>query len=299
MAKAKKEFLQGAIATAAVHKKSREEIIKESIVILPELQGLIPPLTTEEFGQLTLNIRTEGCREPLMLWQQDDDSHVLIDGHNRYRICTEHHIDFNVTTRHFDSIDEVKDWMIANQLGKRNMTEEQKAYFRGLQYQREKKQGERTDLTSGQDVLKLGTQERLAEQHKVSAKTIQRDAKYAEGLNKFAGNDSDLKWKILNRVISVPKSILESFADSEETELLPYRKQLQEKGYITLPMKQTDSVAKYSTPEEIKATGAIERFEKEVLALFAELKANPNKATVYKLQNLVGGMEKELWKRKK
>ena len=57
--------------------------------IAPEFESLIPPLQAEERAQLEANILAEGCRDPLVLW---DD--VLLDGHNRYAICRKHGIPF-------------------------------------------------------------------------------------------------------------------------------------------------------------------------------------------------------------
>ena len=79
-----------------------------------------------------------------------------------------------------------KAWRIDNQLGRRNLTEAQMSYLRGERYKLEKAQGQRMDLTSGQNVQKLETAEKLSAQYKVSPKTIRRDAEYAEDVNKIA-----------------------------------------------------------------------------------------------------------------
>ena len=46
-----------------------------------EFKNLIPLLTNEEFNQLEENILKEGCREPIVLWND-----TIVDGHNRYEI---------------------------------------------------------------------------------------------------------------------------------------------------------------------------------------------------------------------
>jgi hypothetical protein len=46
-----------------------------------------------------------------------------VDGHNRYEICTQHGVPFKVEDRDFESMDEVKVWMIDNQKGRRNLTD--------------------------------------------------------------------------------------------------------------------------------------------------------------------------------
>ena len=84
-----------------------------------EFKSLIPPLSTEEYNQLEENIKLEGCRDPLVIW----DEVYIIDGHNRYDICTKNNIEFNVVyKKDLESREAVKLWMIHNQYGRRNLT---------------------------------------------------------------------------------------------------------------------------------------------------------------------------------
>ena len=98
--------------------------------ILKELEVLIPPLTSEEFKQLERNILEEGIRDPLVTWNG-----ILVDGHNRYRIAQEYDIDFTTVEKEFADMNAVKEWMVNNQLGRRNLPE----FVRGelLSYVRE------------------------------------------------------------------------------------------------------------------------------------------------------------------
>jgi DNA-binding transcriptional MocR family regulator len=72
--------------------------------------------------------------------------------------------------------------VIANQLGRRNLTPKQKSYLRGLQYNREKSGhgGDRYSDGSSPDNQDLKTAERLAEEHGVSRDTIEQDGKLAD-----------------------------------------------------------------------------------------------------------------------
>jgi len=83
-----------------------------------ELRKLIPPLTKEEFFILEKSIKNEGCRDPIVIWND-----VIVDGHNRFEICTKHNIPYKTIQKNFDSIEEVKIWMIDNQSGRRNLTD--------------------------------------------------------------------------------------------------------------------------------------------------------------------------------
>ena len=84
--------------------------------ILQELESLIPPLSNEEFKQLERNILEEGIREPLITWNG-----ILIDGHNRYRIAQEHEMNYETLEKEFENLNDVKIWMVNNQLGRRNL----------------------------------------------------------------------------------------------------------------------------------------------------------------------------------
>lgn len=81
-----------------------------------EFQSLIPPLTFEEKKMLEESILKEGCRDAIVLWGD-----TIIDGHNRYEICTKHGITFETVSREFESRNEVIEWIIKNQFGRRNL----------------------------------------------------------------------------------------------------------------------------------------------------------------------------------
>ena len=86
-----------------------------------EFANLIPPLTDEEYSGLEASIISEGCRDALVCWND-----ILVDGHNRYKICAEHNISFNVIQRDFANRNEVLLWIMQNQLSRRNLTDFQR-----------------------------------------------------------------------------------------------------------------------------------------------------------------------------
>jgi hypothetical protein len=81
-----------------------------------ELQQLIPPLANDEIAQLEANIIQDGCRDPLVTWQD-----TIIDGHNRYAICQKHGLHFKTVTMEFIDRSHAKEWIIRNQFGRRNL----------------------------------------------------------------------------------------------------------------------------------------------------------------------------------
>ena len=102
-----------------------------NLKIDPEFQSQIPPLTDDEFKQLEENILKEGkLLSPLIVW-----NNTLVDGHNRYAILQKHpEIYFSTMPLPFESSEEVLAWICKNQLGRRNLTPEQKKFLIGKQY---------------------------------------------------------------------------------------------------------------------------------------------------------------------
>src|SRR5262249_36546840 len=149
-----------------------------------ELRSLIPPLSVEEYRQLEQNLLTDGVLQPLVVWQEEQ---ILLDGHNRLEICQRHDLPYTVQEISLADMDGAKSWMITNQLGRRNLTPEQMSFFRGEQYNLQKRQGKRTDLTSPQSEEKLHTTSQvLAAQHKVGRVTIERDGAFAAAVETIA-----------------------------------------------------------------------------------------------------------------
>src|SRR5262245_7763803 len=87
-----------------------------------EFAALIPPLQAMELAELEASLKAEGCREPLTVWKS-----VLIDGHNRHRICQREGIAFKTREMDLPSREDVKLWILSNQLGRRNLTDDQRA----------------------------------------------------------------------------------------------------------------------------------------------------------------------------
>ena len=92
------------------------------IIVNEELKAYIDPLTQDEHEALERSLLAEGCRDALVLWGD-----VLIDGHNRYGICSKHGIPFNtVQNTRFKSMDDVHLWMIEQHLGRRSVSDYQR-----------------------------------------------------------------------------------------------------------------------------------------------------------------------------
>jgi N6-adenosine-specific RNA methylase IME4 len=93
-----------------------------NITINPRFKKLIPQLSVEEKDRLEQNIISDGCRDPLVVW-----GNVLVDGHNRYEICTRRGVSFKTQPISFPSEEHAELWIRFNQLGRRNLTDDQRA----------------------------------------------------------------------------------------------------------------------------------------------------------------------------
>lgn len=152
---------------------------------------LIRPLRKQEYRQLESNILDDGCREAIITWNG-----IIVDGHNRYEICHKHQIPFRVQEMNFESREDVIAWICANQLGRRNISEETRHFLIGMQYETEKmiagrKKQEGQNPFSG---LPLETEyhpsrhvtaERIAKENNISFGSVQKYAIYARALNEI------------------------------------------------------------------------------------------------------------------
>lgn len=169
-----------------------------------EFKKLLAPLLSDEREELERNILARGCLDPLKAWQG-----VLIDGHNRYEICTKHALPYKVTELSFNDRDDVIDWIIDNQIGRRNLTQQQTSYYRGVKQERLKKRGfkgnQYTENASCQNVRKQ-TAQVVADQYGVSERTVHRDAAYARAIDAIAETaGEEVKQQILTSELNVTK----------------------------------------------------------------------------------------------
>lgn len=140
--------------------------------IKDEFKKLIPALTQEEFKQLEDNCLKEGIREAILTWNG-----FIIDGHNRYKIATKWNLDFETKSKHFKDEEEVKEWMILNQFGRRNLSNYQRSVL-ALQLEEvfkekaKEKQKEAGELKQKSAEAPIETRKELAKVANVSHDTI-------------------------------------------------------------------------------------------------------------------------------
>ena len=168
------------------------------IQLKEEFKNLIPPLTQEEFRQLEQNIIAEGIRENILTWQG-----IIIDGHNRYKIATKWGLEYETTSKHFKDEEAVKEWMILNQFGRRNLSNYQRSVL-ALQLEevftkkaKEKQKEGGGSVRQKSDKAVIDTKKELSKVASVSHDTITRVKKIEEKA------DEETKAKLRTGEISI------------------------------------------------------------------------------------------------
>ncbi len=173
-------------------------------------KNLIPPLSQDEYKQLEENLMSDGCREPICIWNG-----TIIDGHNRYEICIRHHIPFNTQQIQLESRNEAICWICANQIGRRNITEEARKYLIGKRYESEKYVGSlnvegRNQFSLDNEVrpkiwgeppsatTRSKTARKLGEEYHLSHATIEKYGTYTRAIDTLAEKDKALVPRILS-----------------------------------------------------------------------------------------------------
>jgi len=185
------------------------------IKIDSEFQARIPPMIDEERELLEESLKKDGCLDPLRVWDNDGEL-VLLDGHNRFDICQKLGIEFTTTTINVADRREALNWIIDNQLGRRNLTNSQRKQLRGLRYLNEKEPhgGDRgnqyTKEARDQNDPLAKTAKKIADQTGVSEMTIKRDAQFAQAIDLIQQDTPELAQKILKEEIKpTQKEVLE------------------------------------------------------------------------------------------
>lgn len=213
----------------------------------PEFENKIPPIGAEEFRQLEENILTaREIYEPLVVWNG-----TLVDGHNRWKVLQRHSdVTIKWRVRHMDFPDKwaAFEWMYKNQLGRRNLTDEQRTYMIGKMYEARKKSvGEHkgnqyAKMEAGQNdqiptrrETKDGTAGQIGKEVGMGEKNVRRAEKFSKGIDALREVSPEAADKVLNGKTSATKSdvselgkaesdIIEAFAQAVNEGKRPERK---------------------------------------------------------------------------
>ena len=246
---------------------------------------LIPPLSAIELEQLEQNIIRDGCREPICVW-----NNTILDGHNRYEICSRLQIPFRIQRIDFENREEAIAWICANQLGRRNITEETRKYLIGKRYEMEKMLGAHNAAGTNQYTKKevrynlltephfnetaCRTRERLGEEYRISDGTVNKYGVYAHALDSLSQSVPELVPKILSGDVKLSHENtveLSRLSGQEVRQLgqlisdgtpqfhrnlhkvLPKKQRLEEKPPLPLPTVSVKNMPVYDPDAEISS----------------------------------------------
>ena len=195
-------------------------MVEIELKIDPEFQKKIPPLTDEEFEQLRENILSDGeVYEPIVVWEI-----TIIDGHNRWKILQEHpEIPYHIRKMDFINKWEAFEWMFKKQLGRRNLSNEQRTDLIGRMYEARKKThgGDRKsshqneDLICPQNTCAGKTAQKLADEIGVGRATVERAEKFAHGIDAIRDVSDEAATKILRGGSGVKRKTVMDFPEME------------------------------------------------------------------------------------
>ena len=209
-----------------------------NLKIAPEFQNQTPPLTDDEYRQLEENILKEGkLLSPLIVW-----NNTLVDGHNRYAILQKHpEIYFSTMPLRFANREEALAWICKNQLGRRNLTPEQKKFLIGKQYSVEHRKpggnGNNQYTATTQEAVQeelcqidtipptsaeASIRKQIAERNNVSESYVVRSEKFMRGVEIMEQMVPGMQEKILSGQFKVRDADMHRLARAD----FPNRKQI-------------------------------------------------------------------------
>jgi hypothetical protein len=201
----------------------------QQLEVKKEFKDLIPALTKEEFQQLEENCLKEGIREAILTW-----GGIIIDGHNRYEIANKWNLDFETKSKHFKDENEVKEWMILNQFGRRNLSNYQRSVlalelesvFSERAKEKQKEAGGAVRQISDKAVV--DTKKELAKVANVSHDTIAKVKKIQEKA------PEEIKAKLETGEVSINQAYQEIKKEEKQIEL-----EKKKEEYKTTSLKET------------------------------------------------------------
>ena len=220
----------------------------ELLRIDPEFESKIPPLTEEEYQLLEENILLDGVvLNPLIVWNG-----CIVDGHNRFRIIQAHpEIKYTVFEKDFPDRYAAIAWICCNQLGRRNLTPQQKKYLIGQRYEAEKL----ANCFRGNQYASAGqsawaqneprqkaerTRDRIARENNTNGSYVRRAGSYAKGVDAADEIEPGIKQELLSGSIKPTDTAVAAIAKADPdarpalVEQLRQPKQLPDKASATV-----------------------------------------------------------------
>lgn len=191
----------------------------------PEFRDKIPALTAAEFEQLKENILSDGeVYEPIVTWND-----TIVDGHNRWRIICENwetlKDKFSIKQMTFENKWEAFAWMFKKQLGRRNLSSEQRDYLMGKRNEAEKmavgtnRYSKKEEVQNGPLKAKGKTAQRIAEEYGVGYGTVIRAEKFAKGIDTLRESNPEAADAVLKGNSGATKAVISELPSKTASEI--------------------------------------------------------------------------------
>lgn len=158
----------------------------QELTIDREFEAAGRRLRPEEESFLEQSLTDDGCLDPIIVWANHD--YIILDGHNRYRICKQLGISFKIRAITLADRDACLDWIDRHQLGKRNLTDLERSEYEGRIYNRRKKKHGVRGPEKMDHSEPSSTAEVVAKELGTSPATIKRSGQFVEALDKIEKN---------------------------------------------------------------------------------------------------------------
>ena len=179
----------------------------EDLIIDKEFEELLPVLTPEEFNRLEKSVVKNGMLDPIKVWEEPcTGKYIIIDGHNRYKILKKNNLVcpnwniYTITETTLKTRDDVKRWMLEQQLGRRNLSEAEKyeivQKFKSV-FEQKAKKNQSLGGKGSANLPKVDTRKEMAKATGVSEGT------YRKMDVVMKSDNEDLKQKLREKKVSV------------------------------------------------------------------------------------------------
>lgn len=168
---------------------------KVYLKIDPELRDFLESTSDQSTEELTGILRENGGPDrPIEVWKEEG---YIVDGHRRYEICNRLDLPFAVKEMSFEDKNQVRDYMVRNQLANRNLSDFARAELLAMRAETLKKEGK--------PHVKA-----LEESTGMSRSSIKRDIKLAKQAESLT---PDWKEALRTNTLKIPKRLYKYIAE--------------------------------------------------------------------------------------
>lgn len=214
----------------------------KKIQIDEEVEDLLPKLSEDDSNSLTQSLLENGFDQKfgrIKVWfpENNDGTGYIVDGHNRYKICSKNGIelsDYCFEPVYFDSKKDVIKWMLENQLARRNLQTIQRIAiaekYRPIFEKQAKanqslgggdKRSENYQKSAGPNLAQAVDKKRnLTTDEKLSKISGVKKTTYKMGVKVLKSDNEDLKQRVLSGKTSISSGYRELRKSEYENSVL-------------------------------------------------------------------------------